>query len=633
MHQTFFRSRCAAALWVICTGLHFLATLSAHGAERTADEVLRRSKEAMMPPIRYRILSQGVHTVISQKILSDGAMAIRTETPSPVHRIALQIKGRAFEFYPDRGIGIDTTLVQESALNQAVALNQTLGSRAHNGVRLNEAVLPNGRACYEVVTTFSPELFSFIAAGLPEQTRLRVLDKTPREKHEFLDKQSFVPLQTRTLSASGTVLSFSELQGIEQHANLPDDLFLAPDGIELLKPRTTREYAAMLIGILTQRSEEFAVEPPVSRIPLASPAPLSSGMVRPEIDSRTGRILPGRNLPPPRLRESLLTAHEILRRAKLAMRPSIRYRLVRDGISSVVDQIALSNGKTATRVEATSPQAKISLYVDAASCEFYPDRGTGIDTSFLGKSFNDERLSIETAALEGSLDEIGLDEAKVGSIVLENGRRCFEIVAQHLSATSDGVLARIVIDRSSFELVETRTVSADGATISRIEWLDIQRPTDQYDKFMVPDGIEFSVPQEPDEYVAALANILQPKPRESLSQSDTAPIRQSRRRAVAKHISPSASVSKVGASRLTFAGPSLMQDSIASQISDARARAAKEPNPPRHWLKLRSPWAVGLVSVVSFALFGAFLNRQKLTTAASLRHSNPQGTRRARRGR
>jgi hypothetical protein len=59
--------------------------------ELTADEALRRSKEAMNPPIRFRRVANGISSVISQKTLFDGRLATRVETWLPAPRIALTI--------------------------------------------------------------------------------------------------------------------------------------------------------------------------------------------------------------------------------------------------------------------------------------------------------------------------------------------------------------------------------------------------------------------------------------------------------------------------------------------------------------------------------------------------------------
>src|SRR5205814_9972090 len=59
---------------------------AAEPAKLTALGMLRRSADAMKPPIRCKVVCNGVTFTVSQKVAFDGLTATRMETASPIKR-------------------------------------------------------------------------------------------------------------------------------------------------------------------------------------------------------------------------------------------------------------------------------------------------------------------------------------------------------------------------------------------------------------------------------------------------------------------------------------------------------------------------------------------------------------------
>ena len=60
----------------------------------TASEILDRAREIMKPPVQYRIETNGIESVVSQKELGEQGIAVRTETVAPgLEQITLMIDG------------------------------------------------------------------------------------------------------------------------------------------------------------------------------------------------------------------------------------------------------------------------------------------------------------------------------------------------------------------------------------------------------------------------------------------------------------------------------------------------------------------------------------------------------------
>jgi hypothetical protein len=513
-------------------------TSPSRGGELTADEILQRSKEAMAPPIRYRMINNGMSTILSQKTLPDGVTATRIESSSP-SRIAL-LRGReSYEFHPEQGVGIDMSLMQQSALTRAANIAEALGEKASAVNRVSTALI-GGRECYEITKSFSPDALAAMSKSLPDSAKKQIWAKLPREEQTLIDKQTFVRIATRTVSQSGSTISESEYRDIEHSVDLPDDLFLPPDGIELLKPRSLEEYVGMITQMLQPRRELVPMRPAITLRKPMLPPPRSR---RPQIDPRTGRIIsplrPGENRNEadrllPRGIGAKPTAAELLRRSMEAMKPPVRYTVTCGGVTTTVCQKVLADGSAGTRLESISPVHKVSISLDKTIVELYPDLGVGIDMAFPRRA-----VSIQAAAIPSGIDEEGLSGAEIKAFSLESGRECLDIVTAyppHLAAAITSNLpppqkrnapaivpheVHTIIDAKTHETAETRLISANGSTIACFEYKNVEHPTDLSDDlFSVPDGIELLQPRENTEYAAHLRNDLKLRPGDLAASQD-----------------------------------------------------------------------------------------------------------------
>lgn len=599
MNQSFIPLHCPATYLYVYAALQILAAvLPVHAAEITVDEIMQRSREAMKPPIRYRMYSEGVATLVCQKILSDGRTATRLESSSPVHKISLIVDESSCDYFPDSGIGIDASFISGHLRGSA----QSVSTKTATPARLSTIVSADGRECYVISRPLPFDIGAGLANSIPESARAQFQQKTTRETQTLIDMRSFELVEQRRVSNAGMMISQTQHRAIEHSVALPDDLFLPPDGIELLKPQNLQEYVGMLKEIHMQKAEDVAARRPITNVRSQPVEAAPYRLLRPEIDPRTGRLLPAsspgmrrsefmRSAPNAHARSIGLTAEGILRRSKEAMKAPTRYRLIRDGISTAVYQVELSGGATATRLETSSPEHKISLALDKVSCEFYPARGRGFDTSFLPKPLIDQRICDQTVdAFFTNLDALTSRAAQVKTVLLESGRKCFEIAMPYhsnlMASFSQAHLAVepiqtaipaktcLMIDEKTFELISARILSETGATISRLEIRDMERPADQFDQFLVPDGIEFAVPHTAAEYDALQAGLLQ-------TQSAEFPTRVVPRSGSRKQtFPPSQRLAHAAQARQTGSTPSesyahtsseAVQDRIAVRLANSRA--------------------------------------------------------------
>jgi hypothetical protein len=326
--------------------------------EFTADEVLKRSREAMKPPIRYRSVSRGISTLVCQKVLANGTIATRLEASSPVPKISLILDDSMCEFYPDRGVAIDATFMQRSASAQANSILDTLKGKAPASFQMQSIVLEDGRECFEITSTFAPSLSAAVENALPQAMKKQAQAMIPRQSVTVIEKKGFRLVEVRAVSQAGYTISESQYSAIEQPVELPDDLFLPPDGVELLKPQTKHEYVSMVREILSlspidEASSEFLSNGP------SEPMKMSDVVSRPDFDFRTGLAIPRslsgigpteRSRKAPSLRTGGMepSAAQILARTRRAMNGTLRYRLFRDGIETIVYKLEFSDGTTAT---------------------------------------------------------------------------------------------------------------------------------------------------------------------------------------------------------------------------------------------------------------------------------------------
>ena len=95
-------------------------------------------------------------------------------------------------------------------------------------------------------------------------------------------------VETEALSESGSVLSKVEFRDIKLQAELSDDLFLLPNGLEIHKPKSIKDYLALVSLITMPNRPERTVSEPAgaARVLALGPASPPLGPVR--VDPVTG---------------------------------------------------------------------------------------------------------------------------------------------------------------------------------------------------------------------------------------------------------------------------------------------------------------------------------------------------------
>jgi hypothetical protein len=594
----------------------------------------------MKPPIHYQMTSKGNNSDVFQKVLSDGVVAARLETTSPRLTISLTLGKSSYELYPDNGVGIDTSFRLQSVSDLASVAAETIGSKLSDPAQVKQIVRPDGRECFELTTVFPSEVLSamrYIGTGAASRQAETSL---PREKRILIDKNTFVMIETRIVSQTGTTIFESIYQNVEHPADLRDDMFLPPDGIELWKPKNKQEYSNLVKELFDPRHEALvrmreAAE--ARRKPALAALPRGG---RPEIDIQTGKIsrpsLPtteqlDRRASASRARTGKLTAVEILQRSQDAMKAPIRYRVIRDGVSTVVSQLGFFDGTTATRLETSSPEHKVSLLLDNISCEFYPDRGLGIDTSLLERPARGE-----AALLFAVPEEKASGAAQLREFVTEDGRDCFEITTTYLgrpfrtvanplqakaNAPTDAMSpreSRIVIDKKTFVIVTARLVSHEGATISQCEYREIEHPTDlRLDLFLPPDGMEFLQPRQDKEYVSILNEARHSQSQKRPTSYKAAPISRQPSSTVSNSIGPFEidSQAQDALSVPASASREEFERRIASKITGVPAALAAGTSQSQTGILASNNWLFAILSLTLVALSVTFAARRGLASS------------------
>ena len=106
-------------------------------AEPSAAEILVASKVAMSRPLKYRLISGGVETVVYQKMLPDGSMAILSDTSSQrIKKINIHYGDKNYELYLDHHVAIDMHFVYQELKSQAALVSSMLGGKAAESSKL-----------------------------------------------------------------------------------------------------------------------------------------------------------------------------------------------------------------------------------------------------------------------------------------------------------------------------------------------------------------------------------------------------------------------------------------------------------------------------------------------------------------
>jgi hypothetical protein len=206
--------------------------------EMTADEIFAKSQAVMAAPIQYRMVMGEVESIVSMKDLGgEIGVASRVETVNPsIEQTTITTAKYAYEWQPNTGLAIDKTLLGEVMLAQAAAIRQSVPSGAT--MKLLEPETIDGAEHYVIETTVPQGLADAIAKALSITTPFSGATKSWINANTFQLR--------RMITAAGEM----EYLDIKQGIDLPNDLFLPPEGMTFQKPKTVDEY----IEIITSTS-------------------------------------------------------------------------------------------------------------------------------------------------------------------------------------------------------------------------------------------------------------------------------------------------------------------------------------------------------------------------------------------
>jgi hypothetical protein len=227
----------------------------------------------MKPPIRYRVICNGVTSVVSQKMPFGGITATRVESSSPVAKVCLALGKESWELYPNSGAAVETTFIQDSFASQAAAAVWAPGEVT--GARVQDATV-DGRECFEVIASYPSSFSAIISRALSNRTKKTRQPIVPHEARAIIDKQTFEIIEMRLMSEAGEPISRLEVRDIERPPDLADDLFIRPNSAEVLTPQQLLDYRRILRETLKFSAGDLA----------------ASADGNPEIEIRTGRVIP-----------------------------------------------------------------------------------------------------------------------------------------------------------------------------------------------------------------------------------------------------------------------------------------------------------------------------------------------------
>ena len=236
--------------FVILLGLVLLgaAIPPAHAEpELTADEIMAKSQAAMAPPIQYRIAMEGVDSIASIKDLGgEIGIATRVETVSPnFEQTAIITTKYAYEWQPKIGLAIDKTLLGKAMFAPAESLAHLVPSGAT--MRLLKPELIDGAEHYVIETTYPQGLIDAVTQMFSITTPF---SGTVRS---WINTENF---QLRRMTNPTGEMQYLD---IKQGIDLPNELFLPPEGMTFQKPTTEQQYLEIITKAMAPKPREIRI--------------------------------------------------------------------------------------------------------------------------------------------------------------------------------------------------------------------------------------------------------------------------------------------------------------------------------------------------------------------------------------
>jgi len=212
----------------------------------TAGEVLERAREAMTPPVQFRIRVGDVESIVSQKEIGSQGIAVRTETVAPgFELIVLVLDGDMYKWTSSNKKGYRLTGFLGGMLAQAQ-------SAAKGAAPADGKTSPGATVSFKDPTTIDGEECWVVEEILPSGiidsmlATLGVAGPIPRGTRSAVGKQSGRLIETTQLwrndDGPENVTRYSD---ITPNAELSNDLFLPPDDVAFTKVNSIEEYAKL----------------------------------------------------------------------------------------------------------------------------------------------------------------------------------------------------------------------------------------------------------------------------------------------------------------------------------------------------------------------------------------------------
>jgi hypothetical protein len=214
-----------------------------------------------------------------------------------------------------------------------------------------------------------------------------------------------------------------------------------------------------------------------------------------------------------------LSAEEIMAKSQTAMSQPLRYTLVSEvGGEMVVYQKVLPDGSIATLTNFPATK-QITIAYGEKHYDIRLEHQIAIDTSGMMQSMRDQAASwAEDKTPKKSYETIG--------VIKHNDKDCYEILEtispEFVKAIGDNVpenlknripaKSRFLIDKETYLVQEKETLTEGGATLSKVEYRDMQpQPDLSDDYFQLPPDLEVWTARSREEYHAIVADRLTPK--------------------------------------------------------------------------------------------------------------------------
>ena len=214
-----------------------------------ASEILDRAREIMKPPVQYRIETNGIESVVSQKELGEQGIAVRTETVAPgFEQIMLMIDGDMLKWSvaTKKGYRLTGLLGDMIKKGQAVATGAGTPSAdpttapAGMTVTLQEPTTLDGEECYVIDEILPSGIIDTVLSTLPAGGPI------PKGTRSAINKKSGRLMETTQLwrKDDGPAV-VTRYRDITPNAELSNELFLPPDDVEFKTVGSLQEYARL----------------------------------------------------------------------------------------------------------------------------------------------------------------------------------------------------------------------------------------------------------------------------------------------------------------------------------------------------------------------------------------------------